>query len=71
MSTDIIMVRKYTRKNILKNINVEYFYPDEIKYDGFSTPQIDKTMSKETLLSFTFYPFILYPLQRYNDISIG
>jgi hypothetical protein len=31
---------------------VGYFYPDEIiKYDKFSTPQIDGAISKETLYS--------------------
>jgi len=34
------------------NICGIYFYPDGIiKYDGFSTPQIDGTISKETLYS--------------------
>jgi hypothetical protein len=37
---------------------VGYFYSDGIiKYDGFSTPQIDGTISKETLYSSS---------QRYN-----
>jgi hypothetical protein len=41
---------------------VGYFYPDGIvKYDGFSTFQIDRTISKETLYSSS---------QRYNISQI-
>jgi hypothetical protein len=33
------------------NNNVGYFYPDEIaRYDGSLMPQIDRTISKQTLL---------------------
>jgi len=29
---------------------VRYFYPDGIKYDGSSTPQIDGAISKKTFI---------------------